>query len=185
MDLSALAQKATQEVAAVLAEALPNAAQTMAPPILNAQRIALYGVGREGLMIKALAMRLFHMGLDVHVVGDMTTPHIGTGDLLIASAGPGHFATVEGLMRRAREAGAQSLLLTAVPDRKLSNIADHIVHLPAQTMASDQNAPASILPMGSLYEAAMFMFFEILILHLREVKGVSAEDMRAFHTNME
>ncbi len=185
MTLATLAQQATQEVAAVLAQALPDAATKMAVPILNARRIALYGVGREGLMIKALAMRLFHMGLDAHVIGDMTTPHIGTGDLLIVSAGPGYFATVDGLMQAAAEAGAETMVITAQPDGPLASKARHVVHLPAQTMANDQNGPASILPMGSLFEAVMFLFFEILILHLRDLRGVSAEDMRAAHTNME
>jgi D-arabinose 5-phosphate isomerase GutQ len=51
--------------------------------IAAANKIALYGVGREGLQIKGLAMRLFHLGLRAAVVGDMTTPHLGAGDLLI------------------------------------------------------------------------------------------------------
>ena len=47
---------------------------------------ALHGLGRDGLQMKGLAMRLFHLGLDAHVVGEMTTPPVGTGDLLICSA---------------------------------------------------------------------------------------------------
>lgn len=31
------------------------------------RRIAVYGVGREGLAMKGLAMRLYHMGLQVRV----------------------------------------------------------------------------------------------------------------------
>lgn len=176
---------AIKEVDAVLSQALPHAATAMAQPILDAHRIALYGVGREGLMMKALAMRLFHMGLDAHVVGDMTTPAIGQGDLLVASAGPGHFSTVEGLMNEATKAGAKTLIVTAEPSGPLPQKADFTVHLPAQTMASDQGSQASILPMGSLYEAVMFLFFEILVLHMRDVKGVTPDDMRANHTNME
>ncbi|MFN8450573.1 MAG: hypothetical protein U0521_18795 [Anaerolineae bacterium] len=42
------------------------------------------------MMIKALAMRLMHLGFDTHVVGDVTTPPLGAGDLLIVSAGPGN-----------------------------------------------------------------------------------------------
>ncbi|KAG2296968.1 hypothetical protein Bca52824_043637 [Brassica carinata] len=50
-------------------------------------RVFLHGVGREGLMLKAFAMRLFHLGLSSHLVSDMTTPPISSPDLLIASAG--------------------------------------------------------------------------------------------------
>jgi len=39
--------------------------------------------------MRALAMRLFHLGYDVSVVGDMTAPFLTNGDLLILSVGPG------------------------------------------------------------------------------------------------
>ena len=84
--------------------------------IARAQKIALYGVGREGLQIKGFAMRLFHLGLAAALVGDMTVPPIGKGDLLIVSAGPGDFSTVTALMGVASGAGAETLLVTARPD---------------------------------------------------------------------
>ncbi|CAN6890363.1 unnamed protein product [Brassica oleracea] len=52
-------------------------------------RVFLHGVGREGLMLKAFAMRPFHLGLSSHLASDVTTPPISSPDLLIASAGPG------------------------------------------------------------------------------------------------
>jgi hypothetical protein len=84
-----LAEQAVDEVGAVLARTKAEAVDSMCAEILRVHRIACYGVGREGLMMKALAMRLMHLGLDAHVVGDMTTPPVAEGDLLIASAGPG------------------------------------------------------------------------------------------------
>jgi 6-phospho-3-hexuloisomerase len=137
-------------------------------------------------MMKALAMRLFHLGCDAHVVGDMTTPPVGTGDVLLVSAGPGHFSTIAALAGVARAAGAKVICLTAEPSGAVPRAADHVVHLPAQTMAADQGAAAtSILPMGSLYEALVFLFSELLVLDLRDRKGVPPEVMRANHTNLE
>ena len=53
-------------------------------------------------------------------------------------------------------------------------------------MAADQGAAAtSILPMGSLHEAMIFLFFEDLVLDLRDRLAVSPEAMRANHTNLE
>ena len=43
----------------------------------------------------------------------------------------------------------------------------------------------SILPMGSLYEGAIFVLFEAMVLRLREQLGISPEAMRANHTNLE
>jgi len=58
-----------------------------------------------------------------------------------------------------------------------------VIYLPAQTMARDLQASASILPMGSLYEAAQLLFF--ISLMLRDQTGQSAEQMRGRHTNLE
>ncbi|BDG01294.1 SIS domain-containing protein [Anaeromyxobacter oryzae] len=150
-----------------------------------ARRIALYGVGREGLQIKGLAMRLYHLGLLASVVGDMTTPPLGNGDLLVVSAGPGHFATVEALLGVARRAGARTLVVTAQPEGACARLGDLVVPVPAQTMADDHGPTASVLPMGSLYEGAQYVLFEVLILKLRERLRIDPEAMRARHTNLE
>ncbi|MEM1004370.1 MAG: SIS domain-containing protein [Pseudomonadota bacterium] len=154
--------------------------------LAQARRILCYGVGREGLMMKALTMRLFHLGCDAHMVGDMTAPAVQAGDVLFVSAGPGHFSTVAALVEVARGSGAQVVCITAEPEGKVPASADLCIHLPAQTMAADQGAAAtSVLPMGSLYEALMFLFFELLVLDLRARLEVSPEAMRANHTNLE
>ena len=134
---------------------------------------------------KGLAMRLFHLGLNAHVVGEMTTPPIGAGDLLICSAGPGDFASIASLTRIAKDAGAKSAIVTAQPASDLAKNADHVLHIPAQTMADDQGAKTSVLPMGSLFELSQMLVFELLALRLREIKGETAATMRARHTNLE
>ena len=50
----------------------------------DAKRIALYACGREKLQIMGFCMRLHHMGFNVAMVGDMTTPPVGPGDLFVA-----------------------------------------------------------------------------------------------------
>ncbi len=152
--------------------------------LAQSRRIVCHGVGREGLMMKALAMRLYHLGCDARVAGDMTAPPVGPGDVLFVSAGPGHFSTVAALAGVARKAGSRVICVTAEPDGAVPKMADLTVVLPAQTMASDAQA-TSILPMGSLYEALMFLFFEMLVLDLRDHLGVAPGEMRANHTNLE
>lgn len=39
--------------------------------------------------------------------------------------------------------------------------------------------------MGSVFEGALFVLFEVMVLKLRDLTGVSPEAMRARHTNME
>jgi 6-phospho-3-hexuloisomerase len=125
------------------------------------------------------------MGRNVHVVGDMTVPPLGPGDLLFVSIGPGKLRTIETLMQIARDAGARVALITAQPDGPAAAQADIVVHLPAQTMADDQTGTTSVLPMGSLFETAQMLFFEFAILKLRDRAGETAETMRARHTNLE
>jgi 6-phospho-3-hexuloisomerase len=184
-ELQAMVRQALSEIDAVLCRLETDAASRMCEEILKARRIACYGVGREGLMMKALCMRLMHLGLDAHVVGDMTTPPISQGDLLIASAGPGYFSTVMALVGVAREAGARTMVVTAQPEGPVPHSADVMIELPAQTMANDRGGPASLLPMGSLYEAAQLVFFDLISILLREKAGQSPDQMRARHTNLE
>jgi 6-phospho-3-hexuloisomerase len=183
--LQTMAERALSEIDSVFARVAADAADRMCDETLKARRIACYGVGREGLMMKALCMRLMHLGLDAHVVGDMTTPPVGKGDLLIASAGPGFFSTVMALAGVAREAGARTMVVTAQPEGPARRAADVVIELPAQTMANDRGGPASLLPMGSLYEAAQLVFFDLISILLREKTGQSPDQMRARHTNLE
>ena len=178
-------QTALDELARVFARIDVVAVERALEAIADARRIALYGVGREGLQVKGLAMRLFHLGLQVAVVGDMTTPPVGPGDLLVVSAGPGGFSTIEALLGVAHRDGARTLVVSAQPEGSCARAAELVLPVPAQTMADDRGPASSILPMGSLYEGALFVLFEVLVLRLRDRLGASPASMRARHTNLE
>lgn len=152
--------------------------------ILDADGVMLYGCGREGLMMRALAMRLHHLGLRVCMQGDMEAFPLGPDDLFLCAAGPGELPTASALCTVAREAGARVVVVTAEPTGATATMADELLVIPAQTMASDRGS-AAVLPMGSLFEGAMFLVFEVMVLRLRESLRESAESMRARHTNME
>lgn len=154
--------------------------------IASANTVLLYGCGREGLQIRGLAMRLYHLGVNTSMVADMAAPPLTDGDLFVVSAGPGELSTVTALMKVAKRNGAQILFFTATPDTPAAAIADHIVSIPAQTMASDQGtSKRSVLPMGSVYEGALFILFEMMVLQLKDLMQVDPDAMRARHTNME
>ena len=157
--------------------------------ILGARRVMLYGCGREGLMMRAFAMRLYHLGVAVSMQGDLAAPPLGVGDLFFVACGPGELSTVTALAGVARAAAAGVLMVTAEGSGASLALADQVLVIPAQTMASDLGARdvggKSVLPMGSLFEGAMFLVFEIMVLRLRDMKGEPAEAMRARHTNME
>lgn len=154
--------------------------------LARARRIVVFGGGRERLQIMGFAMRMFHMGLNASVEGDMTTPAVGKGDVFLVTCGPGYISTAQALVGVAKDAGAEVILITAQPKGRLGPMADLILHLPAQTMADDQgDRKTSVLPMGSLFEGALFVLFEVMVLKLKARLNITADAMRANHTNLE
>lgn len=175
---------ALAEIGAAVAAIDAREAEALAAAILSARRIVVHGAGREGLMMRALAMRLAHLGCDAHVAGDATVPPVGPGDLVLVAAGPGDLPTVEALVLRAAVAGARTACVTARPAGAVPGRSDMLLVIPARTMAEDRARPG-LLPMGSVFEGAMFVAFELLVLRLRDLLGETAETMRARHTNLE
>jgi len=183
--LAELSKGALKDLEGVFARLPNDAADPLIDAIVAAKRIVVFGCGREGLQMRGFAMRLFHMGRDVSVWGDMTMPPVGPGDLLFVTAGPGDLPTARVLVDIARKAGARTALITAQAGGELTRHVDVVTVIPAQTMANDCGASLSVLPMGSLFETAQMIFFELIILKLRPRFQESSETMRARHTNLE
>jgi 6-phospho-3-hexuloisomerase len=181
-----LYQGALAELGAVFTRLDDARVDQVVEAIADAKTTVVFGGGRERLQIIGFAMRLYHLGVPVAVEGDMTTPPVGPGDLFLVTVGPGEISTALALIEVARSAGAKVLVITAQPEGRAPKLADLVLHLPAQTMADDQgSARTSVLPMGSLYEGALFVLFEVMILKLRDRLQVTPEAMRARHTNLE
>ena len=89
-------------------------------------RIFLIGVGREGMATRAFAMRLMHMGKEIHWIWDDTTPSIGEGDLLIATLGDGRIGHINYICERAKEAGAMIYVVVeeTIPESQQSRNTD-------------------------------------------------------------
>jgi 6-phospho-3-hexuloisomerase len=176
MDLMAnLYEGAIAELGAVFQRLNDSDVDRACRMIADARTVVVFGGGRERLQIMGFAMRLYHMGRSVAVEGDMTTPPVGKGDLFIVTVGPGEISTALAL-----------LVITAQPQGRAAAYADFVLHLPAQTMADDQGEKrSSVLPMGSLYEGALFVLFEVMILKLIRMLGITPDAMRANHTNLE
>lgn len=99
---------------------------------------------------------------------------------------------MDAICLRARSYGARVLLLTAQPDTGSSvKHASVVAYVPAQTMADDdadetgKEKSRPLMPMGSVYEGAMFVLFEMVVYKLGEALGQSPEAVRSRHTNLE
>ena len=102
-----------EEVTAILDRVDDASAESMVEAILGAERVFVVALGRSGMLARMFAMRLMQIGLAAHVAGDVTTPAIAAGDLLIAVSGSGRTETVVALARKAKGFGAGVLAITS------------------------------------------------------------------------
>ena len=79
----------------------------------NAKRIFIAGAGRSKLVGNFFAMRLVHGGYDVSVVGEIVTPSIKNGDLLIIISGSGETEQLIAFTKNAKKVGAKIVLISA------------------------------------------------------------------------
>ena len=89
MDINKIMGKVEAEIKKVLSGIKAKDTEKLIDHILNAKNIFIVGQGRSGLMGRAFAMRLMHLGLRAYVVGEIVTPAIQGGDFLIAISGSG------------------------------------------------------------------------------------------------
>lgn len=144
--------------------------------IAAAPRVLLWGQGRTGYALMALAMRLFHCGRDAHWVGGITTPPLRAGDLLIVNASRGDLPSSTAFLRHARALGARGAVLTAAEAGAALDAADEVWRIPAQTWVGP-----SRLPMGGQYEIALWLFGELVVERLMERDGLTPAAMAARH----
>jgi 6-phospho-3-hexuloisomerase len=167
-------------LAAISEEAIA-AAQRM---ILAASRLFVMGAGRTGLALKMVAMRLMHLGLVVHVVGEVTTPAIGPGDLLLVASGSGTTTGPVHAAEVAVKAGAKVLALTASPGSKLDTLAQGVVVIPAAAK-QDHRETISEQYAGALFEQSTLLIMDAMFQAMWREGGASAEELWKRHANLE
>lgn len=147
----------------------------------KASRIFVSGAGRSGLICKFFAMRLMHSGYSVSMVGEIVTPSIKRGDLLIIISGSGETEQLVAFTKRAKEVGADILLITAKAGSTIGEMADGVF----QMGTSEQYGKVQGMPMGTVFELSTLFFLEALISHIIHEKGIPEEEMRTRHANLE
>jgi 6-phospho-3-hexuloisomerase len=149
------------------------AARVAASPI-----VYLDAQGRSGLMSRAVAMRLMHLGMTTHVVGETLTPAIGAGDLLIAVSASGATPSTVEHARVARAVGATVAAITTGAETPLARIADMIVVLPARTVIpTSQHA-------GSLFEQSLLVVGDALCGALQRIRERTDDQLATLHANL-
>ena len=147
----------------------------------NAKRIFISGAGRSKLVGNSFAMRLVHGGYDVSVVGEIVTPSIKNGDLLVIISGSGETEQLIAFTKSAKKVGANIVLISAKNDSTIGDMADAVF----QIGRSDLYGKVLGMPMGTVFELSTLLFLEATISHIIHEKGIAEEVMRERHANLE
>ena len=147
----------------------------------KASRIFIAGAGRSALVARFFAMRLMHGGYDVYVVGEIVTPSLKKGDLLIVISGSGETETMIAFTKRAKELGAEIALISAKTDSTLADMSNTVFPIGAPELFGKVIG----MPMGTTFELSTLIFLEATISHIIHEKGIPEEEMRGRHANLE
>ncbi len=153
--------------------------------ILSSKRIFVAAGGRSGILIRAFAMRLIHMGFTAYVVGETITPSIRADDLLVVMSGSGETQSSYLILDNAKRAGAYTYLITAHQTSRMWQVAQGKIRIPGPTKLSLLDKERSEQFIGSLFEQASFIFLESIIQELRTKTKMDSEGIMKRHANLE
>ncbi len=158
------------------------------------RKIFVVGVGRSGLVGRAFAMRLMHLGFSAYVVGETVTPAAGEGDVLVAISGSGRSAAVVAVAEVAKNLGVRVVALTSYPDSALAKLADMVVLIPGRTKVSYEDRwevrqllglHEPLAPLGTQFELVAQVFLDSVVSELMARLGKDEDDLKEYHANVE
>lgn len=152
--------------------------------LLEAPKVFTIGTGRSGLALQMAAMRFMHLGLSTHVVGEVTAPAIGSGDVLVAASGSGTTARVVRAAQTARDQGANVIAVTTAVESPLADLATEVLIVPAADK-QDFDGNASVQYAGSLFEQSVLLITDALFHTLWKSGGSQARELWRLHANLE
>ena len=168
--------------------------EEMLQALQGAKRIFVVGAGRSGLVARAFAMRLMHLGFPVYVVGETITPAMDPEDVLVALSGSGRTSSVVNVAKIAKEKiGAKVVAVTSKEDSPLAKLSDVVVIVGGRENGKKRDYIADqllgkgipITPLGTLFEVSAMILLDSLVVELMRRMKKSEEELRKRHANLE
>lgn len=187
-------EEIVDNVLAVSAETNEKNIMEMMEILTSSKNVFLLGQGRSGLVARAFAMRLMHLGISVYVVGETITPAIDEDDCLLAISGSGETSYIISTAKIAKKRGAKIVAVTSYENSTLGNLADLVIHIKGRTKVdSEKNyikrqmngKHLSLSPLGTLFEVSTLIFLDALIAQLMDKMGKTEDDLKRRHTVLE
>lgn len=172
------------ELQAALEKVDPQEILTLREELMRSSTIFCDGLGRSGLQARAFSMRMMHLGLSSAVIGDVLAPPVSDSAILVICSGSGESETLLGRARRAKALGAKLAAVTAEKGSTLAQLSHITIELNAP-LKEQRRERHSIQPMGTLFEQAAGLFFDMLVLELMDAMKVTNAEMVLRHANVE
>ena len=148
---------------------------------LKADRVFVYGAGRSGLVAKAFAIRLVHLGFQCFVIGETITAPVKKGDLVLVISGTGKTIPVVMTAQIANNLKAKIIAITGDKKSELIKYADI-----ALVMSSnhEEEKRKKFAPLGTLFESTTWILLDGLIADLMHAKNETEENMKQRHATL-
>ncbi len=140
----------------------------------TSDRIFVWGLGRSGMMARAFAMRLRHLGRESYFIGGLC-PTMQNKDLLIVISKTGRSKMLWVPVEAAKKSKTTTIYLTATKN-PLTKLCDRSFYF---------NLPESSQFGGSLFEQTMLIFLDELVERYRQTHGISFTKMEKNHASWE
>ncbi len=145
----------------------------------EAKNIFVYGAGRSGLVGKAFAIRLVHLGFPTFVIGETITVPVKKGDLVVLISGSGETIPVAMTAEIARRLGAKIISITANPESHIARFGDIVIVL------KEKDKKSELAPLGTIFEVSAWIFLDAFVAEIMERKGENEESMKRRHATLE
>lgn len=153
--------------------------------LFEADKVFFIGVGRVKLELEAFAKRLFHLGINVHIVGDINEPAMTEKDILIVGSGSGESLIPVAIAKKAKSLGGKIVHIGSNPESSLKDITDVMVRIPVQTKLYLDDEISSKQPMSSLFEQSLLLLGDIISKMIVERKQIELKSLWQYHANLE
>ena len=153
--------------------------------VLSSRKVFFVGVGRVMLSLQAIAKRWAHLGIETHLVGEITEPAITPEDVLIVGSGSGTTLFPAGIAQKAHKIGAKVVHIGSNPNSPLREIVCLMVRIPVRTKFYLEDEIDSEQPMTSLFEQTLLLLGDVVAKMIIDRKELDMKGLWQYHANLE
>ena len=159
--------------------------EQMTEMICTSGKVFFVGVGRVFLALQAIAKRFAHLGIDAHIVGEITEPAITPDDLLIVGSGSGESIFPLVIVKKAKSLGAKVVHIGSNPNSSMREFTDLMVRIPVITKLNLPDEIDSMQPMTTLFDQSLLLLGDIVAGMIIKRKKLDVHSLWQFHANLE